>query len=180
MPLPCPKCGALTADNDRRCGSCGASMAQTTRFQASAPGAAPAPVSSPTAMIERNRLEQAEKDRISDLKLRRRWVRHGIAGMIVFFVLRGLLDFTAFFQPMAMLWNVIAAVVLGFPMGFIISRMNADRYKGLWVGGLTTLVILGGINLMMSGEFDPTLLFFCFMVGAFPGFAIGMHCELDR
>jgi hypothetical protein len=141
-----------------------------------APGA---PVG-PAEMIERNRLEQAEKDRLSDQRLRKRWVRHGIAGAVIFFVLRGLLDFAAFFQPGAMLWNVIAAVVLGFPMGFIISRMNADRFKGLWVGGLTTVVILGTIVSVVSGEPDPLTLFFCFTTGAFPGFVIGMHCELDR
>jgi fructose-1,6-bisphosphatase/inositol monophosphatase family enzyme len=135
----------------------------------------------PEEMIARSRAEQAEKDRQSDIKLRKRWVRHGIAGAIVFFVLRGLLDFAAFFEPTAMLWNIVAAVVLGFPMGFLISRMNADRFKGMWVGGFTTMTILGGINLALNGEdFQLMVLGPCFVVGAFPGFAIGMHCELDR
>jgi hypothetical protein len=171
MPVLCPKCAAAAADGERRCRACGASLsAQTSRIQAGGPA----------AMIERNRLEREEKERQRDARLRRRWIGHGIAGAIVFFVLRGLLDFAAFAEPMAMVWNVVAAIVLGFPMGFVISWKNADRYQGIMIGGITTAVILTLIATVLTGEFQIVGLVSYFMVGALPGFAIGMHCEFDR
>jgi hypothetical protein len=55
-------------------------------------------------------------------------------------------------------WNVVAAVAPGFPM-----------------------VIPGtSIISVASRDADPLTLYFCFTTGAFPGFVIGMHCELDR
>lgn len=172
MPLPCPKCGVPNVDTQRRCSGCGATLAaQTARIQG--PG--------PTAMIESSRLEREEKDRQSDIRLRKRWVRHGIAGAIVFFVVRCLFDFAVFFiDPMLVFWTAVAAVLFGFPMGFIISRMNADRYRGAFVGGMVMVVTLSVVQVLFAGTFQPFVLVHFFIAGAIPGFAIGMHCELDR
>lgn len=184
MPMSCPKCGAQVAIADRRCGGCGASVAQTARFTQPAPAVATGRVQAAggaAAMIERARLEQAEKDRQSDLRLRRRWVRHGIAGVIVFFVVRCLFGFaTIVVDPLSIIWIAVAAVLLGFPIGYTISRINADRYRGATAGGVVTAVILGAVVLVLTGEIVPLLLVHFFMAGAIPGFAIGLHCELDR
>ncbi len=131
-------------------------------------------------MIERERLARAERERLADIRLRRRWLGHGIAGMVIVFVLQVLFDIGSLVSPTALLGNVIIAVLVGFPMGYVISRLNAGRFKGILIGGATTTVILSLVTLVMIGQLTTVGLIAAFISGAIPGFLIGFHCENDR
>jgi hypothetical protein len=167
----CPKCDSSIREGEKRCVKCGASLAALTN-RINRPGSIPE--------IEKMRIEREINDKIGDKKLKQRWIKHGIAGAILFFVVHGVLNIAALLDAGRIFWGILWAVLLGFPMGYVISRMNADRYKGMFIGAITSGIILGAIGLIYIGEITAAGFISGASTGAIPGFLIGLHCELDR
>lgn len=145
----CPQCGREVQLGDRRCLHCGLSLANV-------------------------RAVEEVADRRHDRNRRKRWIGHGITGIVVVAAV-GFLT-----SPFSPLTNLLFAGMVGFPMGFLISYLNAGSHKGMLIGTLVCAGFYQIAILLAGGGISPMTLFGGAIGGAIPGYLIGLHCELDR
>lgn len=109
-----------------------------------------------------------------DRARQRRWIGHGVVGIVTVLII------STIFSPLDLLWNVVGALLTGFPMGYLISRMGAGRMRGALIGSLVCAAVFQILLLIQGGGITAMSLLAGLFAGAIPGFIIGMHCELDR
>jgi len=109
-----------------------------------------------------------------DRARQRRWIGHGVVGIVT------VLAISTLFSPLDLLWNALGALLTGFPMGYLISRLQAGRMRGTLIGALVCAAVFQVLVLVQGGGLTVMSLLAGLFSGAVPGFIIGMHCELDR
>lgn len=109
-----------------------------------------------------------------DRARQKRWLGHGVVGVVTVLII------STIFSPMDLVWNLLGALLTGFPMGYAISRMEAGRMRGALIGSLVCAAVFQVLLLVQGGGITAMSLLAGMMAGAIPGFIIGMHCELDR
>jgi hypothetical protein len=162
--LECRSCGATNAGTVRFCAKCGTSLAGA--------GVAPA-------------LQDArDEDVISDLarrdRLRRRRLSHAFAGAATFFGVLTLFGLPGSLMPTALLTHALVGAVIGSPIGWLISRLNAGPIQGALLSA-GTLFLVRAVTGWIGGEGSSVWLgaFVAGLGGLVPGALIGYHVELD-
>lgn len=129
-------------------------------------------------------LEKTGKDLEAAARRKRRLLGHALTGALTFFGLGILLGLPMSLRPSELLANALGSILLGAPLGFVISWFAAGRMKGALIsmGGFFVLMVLeglirGGDGVTLGGILGAS--FIRCPAGALPGWIIGLHVEVD-
>lgn len=129
-----------------------------------------------------------ERERQFRRRVWRRWLLHGVSGVVLFFLVRSaftilLGGMATALQPAQVIWTVIPAVIFGFPLGFTVSRLNAGLFKGGLIGMVFGALFAAPplLAAMMAG--DPLGYVHLAVgagVGVLTGALMGFHVDMDN
>lgn len=176
--MRCPTCSYDKSPSGAVvCNLCGVPLVATTRLER-AP-VVPAEDPAVTALRARTQAEAAERTARSDARRHRRQREHAIIGLVAVLGFQLLFSFPSTLLDLGMV--VVASLVIGLPMGFIISRAGGGMYRGAFIGAgwVAALVIL--IQLLVSGQASVFVAIAGSLIaGGLPGAVIGTHVAIDR
>lgn len=121
-------------------------------------------------------------ERFSERRSTQLFKYHPVAGAVILFAL---LTFTGLPESLGiqdLFMNLGASVLVGAPMGFLISYIGG----GFFVGALISMVVFAGLDLLMLGMYGATdtvlvvpVLMQALFWGWIPGSLIGIHVNHD-
>ncbi|MEM7308238.1 MAG: hypothetical protein AAF682_16275 [Planctomycetota bacterium] len=125
--------------------------------------------------------DEYRRNRLYRRRMFQRWVRHGVAGAAATFLFHTLVGLPDSLLIGPVLAHLIGSAIFGFPLGFLISRSQADVFRGMIYGaafgalqGIPAFALTGVTGPTAFGI--PTLLIgVC--GGVLPGAFLGMHVQ---
>ena len=134
--------------------------------------------------LEELQLQGSRKELDAKDRRRRRFRSHAVTGVITFFILNLLVGLPQSLKLLNLLINLGASVLLGAPLGMLISRCGG----GQWRGGLISMGVFMLLRLILAipGLVQGGALFeiaagalMLGLLGFIPGAIIGIHVEAD-
>lgn len=176
--MRCPACAYDRSPAEAVvCNLCGVPLVATRRQQREA--ATPAEDPAVVALRERSQAEAAERAARSDARRRRRQREHAIIGLISVLGFQLLFAFPG--SLLDLVTMIVASLVIGLPMGFIISRAGGGMHRGALIGAAWVAVLGAAAQLVMSGQISlAAAIAGSVLAGGLPGAVIGTHVEMDR
>ena len=127
----------------------------------------------------RTQAEAAERATRSDARRRRRQREHAIIGLVSVLGFQLLFAFPSSFLDLVV--TIISSLVIGLPMGFIISRAGGGMHRGALIGAAWVVALVMLVQVVMTGQIAILgAIAGGLLAGGLPGAVIGTHVELDR
>ncbi len=175
-PQPPAGLSTVTADLD---------VAAPRRDLAPPPPRPAEPQQSYTYQLNREqRMTELRKEREFKARLWRRWLGHGVTGIILCFGINLVGGLPGSIHPLSLILNAMGATVFGFPLGFCVSRFNAGLFKGVLIGalfgGFYMLPLVLIVAVAGGGGFGMFVFVLGMLSGVIPGGLLGWHVDMDQ